>query len=157
MSRQKPNILFIFSDQQRWDTLGVYGNRAIRTPHLDALAEDGVRFDSLFTPAAVCSPSRASLLAGRYPHEHGVVVNNITLRYGEVSIVDVFREHGYQMGYIGKWHLTDVGLPGFVPPRPDRGSTTGWPSTGATARPSGGRTPGWRRYPSTPPMCWRMR
>ena len=116
MGERKPNVVFVFSDQQRWDTLGAYGNPVVRTPNLDALARQGVRFDNLFTTSPVCSPSRASLLTGRYPHEHGVVVNNITLSPREISVAHAFKDHGYITGYIGKWHLTDVGLPGFVPP-----------------------------------------
>ena len=63
----RPNILFICTDQQRFDSLGCYGNRHIRTPAIDGLAEQGVLFEQCYVQSPVCSPSRASLLTGRYP------------------------------------------------------------------------------------------
>src|SRR3546814_5164565 len=63
----KPNILWVCTDQQRWDTLGCYGNDHVETPHLDRLAKQGVLFERAFCQSPVCTPSRASFLTGRYP------------------------------------------------------------------------------------------
>ena len=68
---QRPNFVFILTDQQRRDSLGCYGNQVAQTPNLDKLAADGVAFDSAFCANVVCSPSRASIITGRYPRAHG--------------------------------------------------------------------------------------
>ena len=75
---EKPNIIFITSDQQRGDCYGFEG-RNIKTPHLDSLAKNGTRFKSCITPNLVCQPSRASLLTGQLPFTHGVCDNGIDL------------------------------------------------------------------------------
>ena len=74
---KRVNLLFILTDQQRADTLGAYGNRKIRTPHLDQLAEKGFVFESFYVANGVCAPSRATLLTGLYSHTHGVWTNNV--------------------------------------------------------------------------------
>lgn len=71
MNRQRPNVLWICSDQQRFDTLGCYGNTYVHTPNLDRLAAEGVIFENCYSQNPVCSPSRASFLSGRYPHNTG--------------------------------------------------------------------------------------
>ena len=75
-ARKIKNILFFLSDQQRQDCLGCYGHPFIQTPVLDNLARNGVRFDNAFTPAATCSPARASIQTGLLPHRHGLVFNS---------------------------------------------------------------------------------
>ena len=74
-----PNLIFFFTDQQRWDTLGCYGQPLAVTPNLDRLAADGVRFEYAFTPQPVCGPARACLQTGRYATETGCYVNGIAL------------------------------------------------------------------------------
>ncbi len=74
-----PNILFICTDQQRFDSLGCYGNQHIQTPAIDRLAQQGVLFERCYVQSPVCSPSRASLLTGRYLHAHGLWANGVTL------------------------------------------------------------------------------
>ena len=69
----KPNIIVILTDQQRADTLGCYGNPTVRTPNLDALAEDGVRFERAYCATPLCTPARVSIQTGAYPHRHGIV------------------------------------------------------------------------------------
>jgi arylsulfatase A-like enzyme len=103
---QRPNILFITSDQQRADCYGFAGRR-IRTPHLDALAASGTVFNACITPNLVCQPSRASILTGQLPLTHGVVDNGIDLRpeVGERSFATALNGQGYQSAFIGKAHF----------------------------------------------------
>ena len=105
----KPNILFIFSDQQRWDTCGCYGQPLDITPNLDLIAREGVRFEQAFTCQPVCGPARASLQTGRYPTEVGCHTNHRMLPLDEKTIAHHFSENGYEVGYIGKWHLASTG------------------------------------------------
>ena len=75
MNENRPNILLLLSDQHRHDALGCSGNTVVRTPGMDSLAEEGMRFTSAFTPTSLCSPARASLLTGLYAHNHGLLAN----------------------------------------------------------------------------------
>lgn len=107
------NLLFLFTDQQRTDTLSCYGNDEVKTPSVDRLARSGVRFDRAYTPNAVCTPARASLLTGLMPHKHGVLVNferNIGypehLNEQHTSFSALLREAGYRVGLEGKWHVS---------------------------------------------------
>ena len=100
-----PNILWILTDQQPFSTIGAYGNAVIRTPHMDRLAREGVRFDRAYVAGYPCSPSRASLLTGLYAHNHGVATNDVLLDEGTASLGNVCAAAGYTTGYFGKWHL----------------------------------------------------
>ena len=94
------------TDQQRLDTVSAYGlNGVCRTPHVDQLAARGVRFDSAFTPTAICAPARASFYTGLYPHKHGVVANRDVLDDDVWGINHYLDEAGYCSGYAGKWHV----------------------------------------------------
>ncbi len=75
----RPNVLLIMADQHRWDCTGFNGNRQIQTPHLDALAADGVNYPNTICPFPVCTPSRYSLVSGLYVHQHGGWNNHCTL------------------------------------------------------------------------------
>lgn len=117
-----PNVLIIFSDQQRWDTLGVNGSPMGITPNLDRMAREGTRFMLPITNQPVCAPARACLLTGQYASTHGVWRNGIALQGTEQTLATSFDAAGYQTAYIGKWHLaprrpgqTDEGI-GWVPP-----------------------------------------
>ena len=105
----QPNILFIFSDQQRWDTCGCYGQPLDVTPNLDRMAAEGVRFEQAFTCQPVCGPARASLQTGKYPTEVGCHTNHRMLPLDEKTTARWFSENGYEVGYIGKWHLASRG------------------------------------------------
>ncbi len=105
----KPNIVFLFSDQQRWDTCGCYGQSLNLTPNLDKMAEDGVRFEYNFTCQPVCGPARACLQTGKYATEMGVFTNHRMLPLDEVTIAQQLSNVGYEVGYIGKWHLASFG------------------------------------------------
>lgn len=104
----KKNIIFYFSDQQRWDTV----NEEI-TPNLTALAEDGVLFENNFTCQPVCGPARACLQSGLYATQIGCYWNGIPLPEDTPSLAHYFNEAGYQTAYIGKWHLASDRLPGI--------------------------------------------
>ena len=104
MSR-RPNVLFVFADQMRSHVLGCYGNQQVATPHLDRLAEEGVRFTNALCTWPVCSPFRAMLLTGRYPMANGTVANDTAVRDDLPTIASVCKGNGYATGYIGKWHL----------------------------------------------------
>jgi arylsulfatase A-like enzyme len=123
------NVLFLMTDQHRVDTLGAYGNPHVPTPALDALAESGTRFDRWFTPTAICTPARASLLTGQAPFRHKVLANaERNVGYVEDLPEDAFtfpvalREAGYNTGLVGKWHAgtqrepSDYGLDGVHTP-----------------------------------------
>ena len=105
---KQPNVVVLMSDQQRLDTVSCYGlNEVCQTPHIDALAARGVRFDSAFTPTAICSPARASFYTGLYPHKHGVTANGLCLREGVRGLNHYLDEAGYRCGYAGKWHVDE--------------------------------------------------
>jgi arylsulfatase A-like enzyme len=108
----RPNILMLVSDQERWDVLGCYGSRICKTPHLDRLASEGVRFETALAPTAICSPARASLLTGLYPHGHGILNNThepdalrTELPPELPTFPELLRDAGYRLGYVGKWHV----------------------------------------------------
>ena len=106
---KRPNILFILADDMGYDDIGFMNQHEIDTPHLNALANDGVVLTQYYAQC-VCSPSRAALMTGRYPIHNGVV--NIVGRAGckglplrETTIADVLTTHGYDTHLVGKWHL----------------------------------------------------
>ena len=108
---QRTNILFLMTDQHRADTLGAYGNSCGITPVLDELARTGTRFDRWYTPTAICTPARVSLLTGQAPFRHRVLANrerNVgyieDLDEETFTFVDALRETGYNTGLVGKWH-----------------------------------------------------
>lgn len=102
---KKPNILFFFTDQQRWDTVGCYGNTMNLTPNLDRIAKEGVKFQNSFTCQPVCAPARACIQTGTYATENGVFRNMIPLAKNKTTIAHILKDSGYETGYIGKWHL----------------------------------------------------
>lgn len=115
-SGRRPNVVFILTDDQRWDQLSCEGHPFLKTPHLDRLAAEGARFANMFVTTSLCSPSRASFLSGLYAHSHGVV-NNFTDYPAELpSFPRTLQEAGYETAYVGKWHMgeqSDERRPGF--------------------------------------------
>jgi uncharacterized sulfatase len=105
----QPNILFFFTDQQRWDTCGCYGQPLEITPNLDRMAAEGVRFEHAFTCQPVCGPARSCLQTGKYATETGCFTNNIALPLDERTIAHRLSDAGYEVGYLGKWHLASTG------------------------------------------------
>lgn len=101
----RPNLIFIYTDDQRFDALGANGNRQIRTPHLDKLCARGLRFINSHVVMSLCSPSRAAALTGRYGSANGVMQLDQPLRRGERTFGQELKEAGYQTAFVGKWHL----------------------------------------------------
>ncbi len=116
----KPNILFICTDQQRYDALGCYGNTHIQTPNIDALAAEGVLFEHCYVQNPVCAPSRASLVTGRYPSVHGLWGNGVALPKDAALFSRALADDGYDCGMIGKMHLAAC-FGGRTEPRLDDG------------------------------------
>ncbi|ELT88891.1 hypothetical protein CAPTEDRAFT_194695 [Capitella teleta] len=111
-----PNILIIVADDLGYGDVGCFGNSTIRTPNIDRLAREGVRLSHHIAPAALCTPSRAALMTGRYPARMGMVSNHVVrvniftsassgLPSNEITIAELAKDHGYATGFVGKWHL----------------------------------------------------
>ena len=101
----KPNIIFYFSDQQRADTAGCYGQRLPVTPNLDRVAAEGTLFENAFSCQPVCGPMRACLQSGVYATQIGCYRNDIALPTGTKTIAGYLSDAGYSTAYVGKWHL----------------------------------------------------
>jgi len=102
---RKPNIIFIYADDLRFDGVGINGNQQILTPMLDRLASKSVRFNQANVVFSLCSPSRASLLTGRYGSANGVLELGSDLNAGERTIAQYLKDAGYHTGMSGKWHI----------------------------------------------------
>jgi arylsulfatase A-like enzyme len=110
---RRPNFVFVYCDDQRWDAMSVVqreqGERArfpwLKTPNMDRLAAEGVRFRNAFVVNSLCAPSRASYLTGRYGHENGIVNNHTPFPLENVTYARLLQQTGYRTGYVGKWHM----------------------------------------------------
>ena len=101
-----PNILLIITDQQRADTTACYGNSFVQAPNLNRLAAESVVFQNAYCTDPVCTPSRASIFTGLWPHTHGCIANNIALRPETKTIAESIGD-SHRCAYYGKWHLGD--------------------------------------------------
>lgn len=102
----RPNILWICTDQQRFDTLGCYGNGFVRTPNVDRLAKQGVLFEQAYAQSSVCTPSRVSFMTGRYPRTTGILENGEAIPAEEKLVSRLLADAGYACGLAGKLHLS---------------------------------------------------
>ncbi|MBE2282741.1 MAG: sulfatase [Prosthecobacter sp.] len=112
----RPNVLFVLCDDLRPDALGCYGSKHVKTPHIDRLASEGVRFANTFCTTSLCSPSRASILSGLYAHTHGVTDNFTEYPASMPSFPGILHDSGYATAYFGKYHMgenNDEPRPGF--------------------------------------------
>jgi arylsulfatase A-like enzyme len=112
----RPNVLFILCDDIRWNAMSCAGHPALKTPNIDRIANEGVRFANMFCTTSLCSPSRASILTGLYAHTHGVTNNFTELPTNLVHWPMRLRQQGYETAYLGKWHMgedNDSPRPGF--------------------------------------------
>lgn len=117
----RPNIVVFLADDLGYGDLGSYGNPIIRTPNLDRLASEGMRFTDFHSAGTVCSPSRASLLTGRHPFRVGfyyILGGGAHLKRDEITIASLLRDAGYDTSFVGKWHLTDFDTPEKGQPDP---------------------------------------
>ncbi|MEM7422263.1 MAG: sulfatase-like hydrolase/transferase, partial [Pseudomonadota bacterium] len=105
MARKAKNILFIMFDQLRWDYLSCYGHPHLETPHIDRLAERGVRFTRAYVQSPICGSSRMSFYTGRYCHSHGATWNGFPLKVGELTLGDHLRPLGMDCVLVGKTHM----------------------------------------------------
>lgn len=134
--RPQPNIVFILCDDHRWDALGAMGHPFLETPHLDNMIRNGVHFSHTFVTNSLCSPSRASILTGLYPHNHGVGDNYHPVDEGLRFFSEDLQAAGYETAFIGKWHMGDVDDPqrGFDHWVAFRGQGTYYPDGHGTTR-----------------------
>jgi arylsulfatase A-like enzyme len=104
---ERPNIIFLLTDDHRWDALGVMGNKIIQTPNLDALAKRGILFKNAHMTTAICMVSRASLLSGQYMSRHGI--NDFDTDFKTAALANTYpallRKAGYNVGFIGKFGI----------------------------------------------------
>jgi N-acetylglucosamine-6-sulfatase len=110
LKTKRPNIIFILSDDHRWDYLSCLGHPFLKTPNMDRLAREGMLFSNAFVTTSLCSPSRASFLTGQYAHTHGVRNNLTVWRNENVTFMELLKEAGYDTAFMGKWHM-----PGQLP------------------------------------------
>jgi choline-sulfatase len=104
---RKKNLLFIWTDQQRFDTLANYGNSRVQAPNLNAVAGQSIQFEQAYVTQPVCTPSRSSMMTGLWPHQTGCTSNNIALPQTSRCLPQLLGDSDYRTGYIGKWHLGD--------------------------------------------------
>ena len=103
---ERPNIILCMSDDQGWGDVAYNGHPVLRTPHLDQMSREGIRFDRFYSTSPVCSPTRAACLTGRHPYRQGVLFANVgKLKAEEITLPEVLGEQGYATGHFGKWHL----------------------------------------------------
>lgn len=119
---QRPNIIFMLTDDLGYSDVGCYGAERVKTPHIDQLAAEGIRFTDFHTAASICSPSRAAFLTGAYPQRAGLYLGInpkrtahwfLGLHPDEITIAEQFKKHGYATHMVGKWHLGTE--PEFLP------------------------------------------
>jgi len=107
--KERPNVIFFMTDDQRWDGMSCTGNPFIETPNMDRLAYEGAIFTNAFVTNSLCGPSRATCLTGKYSHNTGVKVNSGTLPTSQKTFLERARDQGYLAGFVGKWHNKNFG------------------------------------------------
>ena len=129
---KRRNILFILTDDHRYDAMGfMKAQKFLETPNLDLLAREGAHLKNAFVTTALCSPSRASILTGKYAHEHKIVDNQTPIPPGTHFFTQDLQKAGYETGFFGKWHMGNTGddpQPGFNRWVSFKGQGTYWPN-----------------------------
>ena len=109
---ERPNIIFVMADDMGWGQTGYRGHPLLKTPNIDAMAANGLRFERFYAGCPVCSPTRASVMTGRSPDRAGVLSHGYALRLQEKTIAQALKGAGYVTGHFGKWHLNGFKGPG---------------------------------------------
>jgi len=124
---KRPNLIYIFADQLRYDSCGYTGNIIAKTPNIDTLVKEGVSFCNAVSGHPLCAPYRASLFTGKYTTSTGMVINELRMNPNHVCFAHILTQNGYETAYIGKWHLWANQLGNhynpknsYVPPGPYR-------------------------------------
>ena len=105
LAQQRPNIIYIMSDDHDADAISAYNKQLIQTPNIDRLAKEGILFKKNFVSNSICGPVRATLLTGQFSHLNGVKDNRTRFDSSRQTMPKIFQQHGYQTALIGKWHL----------------------------------------------------
>jgi len=108
---KRPNIIFMLTDDHRYDAFGFMDKPWLKTPNMDRIASEGVNFENTFVTTSLCSPSRASFLTGQYAQCHGVMNNATPWKDSNVTYLELLHAAGYHTGFIGKWHMPGKGVP----------------------------------------------
>ncbi len=161
-SLRPPNIILLMSDDQGWGDVGFNRNDDILTPHLDAMAKNGVRFDRFYAAAPLCSPTRASCLTGRFPFRSGILAAHTSgLRVAEITIAEILKKNEYATGFFGKWHIgwvkpDEQGTRGHYSPPSHHGFDEVFATTSAVPTWNPTVTPeGWESNTNQPGQPWK--
>ncbi len=112
LTAKQPNVILVMADDMGWGQTGYYDHPALKTPHLDSMAKNGLRFDRFYAGAPNCSPTRATVLTARSNDRTGVLNHGYALNLQEKTIGAAFKKAGYATGHFGKWHLNGFTGPG---------------------------------------------
>ncbi|MED5495663.1 MAG: sulfatase-like hydrolase/transferase [Verrucomicrobiota bacterium] len=116
LAEERPNFILCMADDQGWGDTGYNGHPLLKTPVMDEMARTGLRFDRFYAAAAVCSPTRGSVMTGRHPNRFGCFAWGHTLRPQEITIAEALKKAGYTTGHFGKWHIGSVRADGTASP-----------------------------------------
>lgn len=159
---RSPNVILLMSDDQGWGDVGFNGNKDLNTPHLDAMANNGVRFNRFYAAAPLCSPTRGSCLTGRFPFRFGILAAHTSgLRVGEITIAEMLKQRGYATGFFGKWHIgwvkpDEIETRGHYSPPSHHGFQEVFATTSAVPTWDPTVTPeGWKSKSNKPRQPWK--
>ena len=116
LAEERPNFILCMADDQGWGDTGYNGHPLLKTPVMDEMARTGLRFDRFYAAAAVCSPTRGSVMTGRHPNRFGCFAWGLTRRPQEITIAEALKKAGYTTGHFGKWHIGSVRADGTASP-----------------------------------------